>query len=314
MPPIHAGRRPSNLSKIPLPDVSASPPARLPRFGIVVPSYQQGKFLRAALDSLLGQSGVELDLVVRDGGSKDGSVETLRSYGNRLRWQSGPDGGQVAAINSGLQALDAEICGFLNSDDVQLPGALQRVAQEFHDHPEVDVVYGRGRFIDEAGNPTREYPTLPFDRDQLVQHCFLCQPATFWRRRVHERFGWFEPSFDNTFDYEFWLRLAKSGARFAHVPEVLAGTREHPATKSQRNRGLIFREIRRMQFKHLGYCGRNWWEQQLRYWRDESGSRWGRLLPGRRDERLYRLAWWPYIFYRRKLGGPLFYRPGHWCA
>jgi hypothetical protein len=66
--------------------------------------------------------------------------------------------------------------------------------------------------------------------------------------------------------------------------------------------------------RHLGYVGRNWWEQQIRFWRDETGSRWGRLLPGRKDERLYGLAWWPYAFWRRRFGGPLRYRPGHWRA
>lgn len=310
----HAGLHLSNLPELLLPAVSALPQAPRLGFGIVIPSFQQAIFLRAAVESVLSQSEVCFDLDVRDGGSGDGSVEILRSFGSRLRWQSGSDGGQVAAINLGLQRLDSEICGYLNSDDVLLPGALQRVAQEFHDHPEVDVVYGRGWFLDEAGNPAREYPTLPFDPVHLVQHCYICQPATFWRRRLHERLGWFDPTFDNTFDYEFWLRLASSGVRFSYLPEFLAGSREHLATKSQRNRGRIFCEIRRMQFKHLGYCGRNWWEQQLRYWRDESGSGWGRLLPGRKDERLYRLAWWPYVLCRRRLGGPLFYRPGHWRA
>ena len=128
---------------------------------------------------------------------------------------------------------------------------------------------------------------------------------------MHERFGWFDPRFDNTFDYEFWLRLMKGGARFHYLPDLLAGSREHPATKSARARGKIFAEIRRMQFQHFGYCGRNWWEQQLRYWRDESNSPLGRLLPGKRDQRMYRLAWWPYVMWRRRLGGPLFYQPEH---
>lgn len=285
-----------------------------PSICLVTPSFEQARFLPACVNSVLGQGYPDLAYEVRDGGSTDGSLQLLRRYGPELDWRSEPDGGQVAAINAGLQALPGEIAGYLNSDDFLLPGALQAVARAFRDNPEVDVVYGRGWFADDTGRTTREYPTLPFDFDTLVQHCFLCQPATFWRRRVHERFGWFDPSYDNTFDYEFWLRLAVGGARFMHLPEFLACSREHPATKSQRNRGRIFAEIRRMQLKHLGYMGRNWWEQQLRYWRDESGSRWGRILPGRRDERLYGLAWLPYVLGRRRLGGPLFSRPGHWRA
>jgi glycosyltransferase involved in cell wall biosynthesis len=283
-------------------------------FGIVMPSYRQGRFLPAAIDSVLAQANVAVDLVVRDGGSDDDSIATLQRYGDRVRWRSGPDGGQVMALNAGFAAARGQILGYLNSDDVLLPGALARVAEVFAARAEVDVVYGKAWFIDEAGTVTREYPTVPFDREVLVQHCFICQPATFWRRGVLERFGAFDPSYDNTFDYEFWLRLAEGGARFHHLPEYLAASREHPATKSQRNRGRIFAEIRRMQFRRLGYVGRNWWEQQLRYWRDESDNAWGRLLPGAPDTRLYRLAWWPYVLVRRRLGGPLFFRPGHWRA
>lgn len=283
-------------------------------FDLAMPSFRQAPFLPAALDSVLEQRDVVVHLDVRDGGSDDGSVTVLRRYGDRVRWRSGPDGGQVAAINAALSAGRSEYVGYLNSDDVLFPGALQRVAETFRKHPEADIVYGRGWFIDEAGRNLREYPTVAFDVDTLIQHCLICQPAAFWRRSVHDRFGWFDASFDNTFDYEFWLRLATGGAKFVHLPEYLAGSREHAATKSQRHRGQIFTEIRRMQLRHLGYVGRNWWEQQIRFWRDESGRKWGRVLPGRRDERMYRLAWWPYVLWRNRLGGPLFYRLGHWRA
>lgn len=281
---------------------------------IVTPSYGQVRYLRQAVDSVLSQSGVPLSYAVFDGGSTDGSVEVLRSYGDTLRWKSGSDGGQVRAINAGLQELPGHLCGYLNSDDFLSPDALQRVGALFQQHHEVDVIYGRARVVDEAGRLLREYPTLPYNRDHLVDHCFICQPACFWRRRMHDRFGWFDVSYDNTFDYEFWLRLAAGGATFMYLPELLASSREHPATKTQMNRGRIFAEIRRMQMKHLGYVGRNWWEQQLRYWRDESSSGWGRLMPGKKDERMYRLAWWPYVLWRRRLGGPLFARKGDWRA
>jgi len=283
---------------------------RPPSFALVTPSYQQAPFIRACVDSVLAQTDARVNHAVYDGGSTDGTVEVLRSYGQRLPWQSGPDGGQVRAINRGLQELDGDYCGYLNSDDVLTAGALARVAAEFARRPDVDVIYGRAWWIDATGRRTRAYPTLPYNFDALVQHCFIAQPAAFWRRRVHDDCGWFDPAFDSTFDYEFWLRLATRGRRFHHLPEVLAESREHAATKSATRRGAVFREIRRMQLRHLGYCGRNWWEQQLRYWRDESGAAWGRLLPGQRDERLYRLAWWPYLLWRRKPGGPLFHRPG----
>jgi glycosyltransferase involved in cell wall biosynthesis len=278
-----------------------------------MPSFQQGRFLQEAIQSVVSQRG-NREFEVRDGGSTDESVEILRRFGASVPCRSEPDGGQVAAINAGLQQLRSGIVGYLNSDDRLLPGALEMVEEAFARNPTVDVVYGQAWIINERGERMRPYPTLPFEFPALVQHCFLCQPATFWRADLHRRFGWFNADYENTFDYEFWLRLAGNGAKFLHIPEFLAESREHDSTKSRRNRGKIFREIRRMQMQRLGYCGRNWWEQQLRFWRDESGSRWGRLLPGPGDRRMYGLAWLPYVFWRRKLGGPLFYRPGDWRA
>jgi len=283
-------------------------------FSLVTPSFNQASYLRAAIESVRRQQGAVLEHDVRDGGSADLSVEILRSYGDSLRWRSEPDGGQVRAINAGLQALTGEYCGYLNSDDIVLPGALAAVTSAFAANPQVDVVYGDAWFIGPQGERTRAYPTVPYDFDTLVQHCFICQPAAFWRRSVHTRWGWFDPECDNTFDYEFWLRIASKGARFLHLTQALAESREHSETKTQRQRRSIFSEIRRMELRHIGYCGRNWWEQELRYLRDESGGWAGRLLPGRREERLYGLAWWPYVFWRRRLGGPLRYRPGDWRA
>ncbi len=284
------------------------------RFSLVTPSFNQAAFLRAAIDSVRRQQGVELEYEVRDGGSTDGSLEVLREFGSSLRWRSGSDGGQVAAVNAGLQETRGEICGYLNSDDVLEPGALARVAAVFEENPDVDVVYGDAWFIDAEGRRTRPYPTAHFDFQVLVQHCFICQPATFWRRSLHTRWGWFDSAYDNTFDYEFWIRLATRGARFLHLPQALAESREHPDTKTRRQRKAIFREIRHMELRHLGYCGRNWWEQELRFYRDETDGWLSRLLPGKPEERLYGLAWWPYAFCRRRLGGPWRYRPGHWRA
>src|SRR5688572_2787355 len=131
-------------------------PTRDTSVALVTPSFNQAPFLRACLESIRGQSGVRVNHVVYDGGSTDGSVGILRSYGTDLRWRSGPDGGQVRAINAGLQELPGEICGYLNSDDVLLPGALARVLSVFEQQPETDVVYGRAWWIDANGQTTRE--------------------------------------------------------------------------------------------------------------------------------------------------------------
>lgn len=284
-----------------------------PLVSIVTPSFQQAAYLRRCVESVLAQDYRSIEYSVFDGGSTDDSVEILKSYAGRLSWKSGADGGQAAAVNAGLRRARGEIVGFLNSDDWLHPNAVSSAVAAFAMNPEVDVVYGEAVMVDENGAPLRRFPTQQFDRDVLVEHCFISQPAAFWRRSLHDRFGYFSTEFDHTLDYEFWIRVMNGGARFLHLKQEWACAREHPEAKSQRLRGDIFRQIRGLQMKHLGYCGRNWWEQYLRYLRDERGGGW-RLLPGNRDQRLYRLAWIPYILWRRKLGGPLFYRPGHWRA
>lgn len=282
-----------------------------PLVSLVTPSFQQAPYLRACIDSVLGQDYRPIAYCVLDGGSTDGSVEILQSYGERLRWRSSPDGGQAAAVNEGLAGAQGEIVGFVNSDDCLRPGAVAAAVRALGRHPEVGVVYGRGTVIGPAGEPIRSFPTQEFDPEVFIQHCFICQPAAFWRRSLHERLGYFSPEFDHTLDYEFWLRLMVGGAKFLHWPEEWALAREHGGAKSSRLRGEIFRQIVSLQLRHLGYCGRNWWEQYLRYLRDEQRGLW-RLLPGPADRRLYGLAWWPYVLWRRRLGGPLFHRPGHW--
>jgi len=284
-----------------------------PLVSIVTPSYMQARFLRDSIDSVLSQTYPNIEYEVWDGDSTDESVEILRSYRDSIKWRSQPDDGQAAAINAGLREAKGEIVAFLNSDDVLLPGAVAAAVRLFAADPTVDVVYGRASIVDLAGRPLRQYSTHPFDANLLVQHCFVAQPAAFWRRSLHDRIGYFSTEFDHTLDYEFWIRAMKAGAKFLYTDEEWALAREHADAKSSRLRGEIFRQIIRLQLRHLGYCGRNWWEQYLRYLRDEQGGVW-RALPGPRGSRLYRLAWLPYALWRTNLGGPLFHRPGDWRA
>lgn len=284
-----------------------------PLVNLITPSLGQAAYLRQCIDSILAQDYPRIEYMVMDGGSEDGSVGILRSYGDRIKWVSQRDGGQAAAINAGLRQARGEIVGYLNSDDWLAPGAVSAAVRAIQNDPATDVVYGQATIVDAHGQSLRPFPTQPFDPEVFVQHCFISQPAAFWRRSLHGRFGYFAPKFDHTLDYEFWIRLMRGGARFRFVEENWAFAREHDEAKSQRLRGSIFRQIRDLQLRHLGYCGRNWWEQYLRYLRDETSGPW-RWLPGKKDERLYRLAWWPYALWRRRLGGPLFARPHHWRA
>lgn len=224
-----------------------------PSFSIVTPSFQQGRFIRATIDSVLSQaSAIDLEYFVADGGSTDDTVAVLRSYGSALTWVSERDGGQADAVNKGLRRATGRIIGWLNSDDVYEPGALASALRIFEAHSDVDVVYGCADYIDESGRRRGEYRVQPFDHELLKRECFIAQPALFFRREVVERFGEIDPGLHYALDYEYWLRLAAGGARFHFLQQRLASCRVHPAAKTESGKMTHSRECIAVTQRHAG--------------------------------------------------------------
>jgi glycosyltransferase involved in cell wall biosynthesis len=212
------------------------------KFSIVVPSLNQAQFLRDTLDSIInGQTGVEVQCIVQDGGSTDESVAVLRSFeaialaaGVELDWRSEKDSGQADAINRGLQRATGDVVAYLNSDDRYVPGALKRVAEAFAANPEAAWVTGDCRIIDAAGKEVqravrayRRFWLKRYSRTRLRMLNFIAQPATFWRRSV---LGSFDETLHYTMDYDYWLRLSATSAPII-LDEVLAEFRIHGASK-----------------------------------------------------------------------------------
>jgi glycosyltransferase involved in cell wall biosynthesis len=209
----------------------------LPLVSIITPSYNQGQFLEATLCSVLEQDYPRLEYIVIDGGSTDDSPQIIEHYASRLAyWESQADRGQAHAINKGLQHARGDILGWLNSDDLLLPGAVSRAVQVFTEYPQVDVVYGRLERIDASGRllPT---PLLPkdrvdFDLSQVLGECVVNQPGSFWRKRVMEQVGVLDEELHYSLDYEYWIRLALAGARFMHLPDTVARFRLSSGSKT----------------------------------------------------------------------------------
>lgn len=266
----------------------------MPLVSIVTPSFNQGRFLRRTIESVLGQDYPNIEYLVLDGGSTDDSREILESYGNRFYWRSQRDNGQTDAINQGLRQARGDILAYLNSDDVLLPGAISMVVAHFHAHLNWDLLYGKAHEIGANDEPLGDYPTARFDFERLLQSCCLCQPATFWRRRVMDRLGVFDASLHYAMDYEYWLRLARAGATLVHVPEFLACTRSHAETKTQSARLRVYAEILEVSRRHAADAS---FSQYYAYWHHrchERTSGWPRLLRW-----LPECHWWLAYLHRR---------------
>ncbi len=210
----------------------------LPKITIVTPSLNQSQYIEKAIDSVLMQEYPELEYIVVDGGSTDGTLEILRRFSDRIQWLSEPDRGQSNALNKGFRIATGEVVGYLNSDDLYEPGALSHAGAFFASHPRAAWLTGRCRNINSEGKEIRRMIArykdfwLPFrSRTILSVLNFISQPATFWRREVFEEIGYLDEALHYAMDYDYWLRII-GRYPLGYLPRTLACFRIHAASKT----------------------------------------------------------------------------------
>lgn len=183
----------------------------LPTFSIVIPSFNQSRYLEQTLLSVFGQGYPGLEVLVLDGGSTDGSVDIIRRHADRLAfWRSRADAGQAAAINEGMARATGDLRCWLNSDDLFMPGILAEVAGAFPDASRPDCCYGAciGFREQPGGLDAFPFPAGPFDRSRLARQAYILQPSTFWTRALWEAAGPLDEGLHYAFDWEWFLRAS----------------------------------------------------------------------------------------------------------
>jgi len=219
------------------------------KFSIITPSYNQAQFIRETINSVLSQKGdFELEYIIIDGASNDGTVEILHEFQDKALIISEPDSGQSEAINKGFRMATGDIIAWLNSDDLYLGNTLQNVFQYFLQNPEKEWLYGKCHIINTRGDIVRKWITgyknlrqKRFHLRKLLRENFISQPAVFFRKELLETVGGVDGTLDFTMDYDLWIRMSKISTP-GYLDAYLAKFRRHNVSKSETSYTRQFEE------------------------------------------------------------------------
>jgi hypothetical protein len=238
---------------------------RSPTVSVVMPSLNHARYLGPAVCSVLAQAQHDVELIVMDGGSDDGTLSLLTDlaahHRGRLRWWSGPDGGPADAVNAAVQRARAPLIGWLNSDDLYAPGAIGHALDHMRRHPGHVMVYGQGEHVDGNGTLTARYPTQPPSAplSAFTGGCFICQPTAFFRRDAFLALGGLDNTLRTAFDFDLWLRMFKAyPGRIGFIDAELAQSRLHEGSITLRFRERVAMEGLQVLRRHLGRAPGQW--------------------------------------------------------
>jgi glycosyltransferase involved in cell wall biosynthesis len=213
---------------------------------IITPSYNQASYLEQTMRSVLGQDYLDIEYIVIDGASTDGSVDIIKKYADRLAyWVSEKDRGQAEAINKGFARAHGEIVAWLNSDDYYLPGAVAAAVKAFDEHPEAVLAYADMLAVDEHGQTTNELKYQQLTLEDLLCFQIIGQPAVFMRRSALGASGGLDLTFHFLLDHLLWIRIAQQG-RILHVDQTWAAARYHAEAKNRAKAAEFGREAFRI--------------------------------------------------------------------
>lgn len=227
------------------------------KISIITPSYNQADFLPITIESVISQKGnFEIEYLIMDGGSSDESIKIIKKYARTLKgdkrislyWESHKDNGQADAINRGIKLSHGDIIAYCNSDDEYRPETLAKVVEAFAQHPKKIWLTGYCTIINTRGveiqKPVKQYKNLWLRHYSYKNLCitnFIAQPATFWRRSIHNKIGYFDEKLHYVLDYDFWLRAGRLSDPIV-IKDNLSSFRIHHQSKGERGYVIQFQE------------------------------------------------------------------------
>lgn len=217
---------------------------KFPKISIITPSYNQGCFLESTIMSILDQGYPNLEYIICDGGSTDNSVDIIKKYENKITfWCSEKDNGQTDAINKGMKKATGDIVGWINSDDVLLPGSLFQIANFFMRHRDCEFMNGIGLEIDKSGKILK-FTHMIMSKYFIKHGCYnICQQGMFWKRNLFDKIGFLNESFHAKMDVEWLIRNYEFGTKIRLYNKPLGAIRIYDGTKTSQG-GAIWENDR----------------------------------------------------------------------
>jgi len=220
------------------------PPSRLPKITVVTPSFNQARYLRQNLESVAAQKGVDVEHILLDGGSTDGTVDVIRAHGSHLAyWRSEKDEGQTASLIEGFERASGQVFGWINSDDwLWDENALRRVAEAFEANPGAAMVSGDTVLTAEDGTPVMMDMVGWPNARQMRCNMAVPQQSTFWRADAYRAVGGIDLNFRYCMDFDLFQRMSQ-GRGMVRIPHIIAAFRLQPASKTATWGDVFAREV-----------------------------------------------------------------------
>lgn len=217
-----------------------------PLVSIITPSFNQAQFLEKTMLSVLEQDYPNIEYLVADGGSNDGSVEIIRKYGDRLAWWvSEKDRGQADAVNKGFSRAKGEFIAWVNSDDYYLPGAVSHAVKVLQEHPDAGLVFGNVQVVDKDEEIINTLTYGDWQLPELMTFHIIGQPAVFMRREILEKAGYLDLNYHFLLDHQLWLRMGLA-AGYRYIPALWARAHYHEGCKNLAQAAEFGKEARRI--------------------------------------------------------------------